>query len=150
MFFFIRIDFHKYNVIKNKSKLLTSKLYVRLVIESFAASIVGLLSGCLTYDFPPSGTLKYADFYTAYFDKERDWYIEASVSDITALFAGDPVYKLELLAELLYREAQELADVAIQKRLYRKLIDLYEVIDLQSKEFSLERMNRIVALKRQS
>lgn len=100
--------------------------------------------------FPPSGTLKYADFYTAYFDKERDWYIEASVSDITALFAGDPVYKLELLAELLYREAQELADVAIQKRLYRKLIDLYEVIDLQSKEFSLERMNRIVALKRQS
>lgn len=92
----------------------------------------------------------YAAFYPTYFNRDRDWFIGASLPEITDLFAGDPVYKLEMLAELLYREAQELAEVTMQKRLYRKIIDLYEVIDIQSREFSIERMNRIAELKQKT
>lgn len=92
----------------------------------------------------------YAAFYPTYFNRDRDWFIGASLPEITDLFAGDPVYKLEMLAELLYREAQELAEATLQKRLYRKIIDLYEVIDIQSREFSIERMNRIAELKQKT
>ena len=62
-------------------------------------------------------------------------------------FADDPIYKLEMLTELIYRDARRLTDAGIQAILYRKIIELYEVIDIRSQEFSMDRMNRTTELK---
>ena len=49
--------------------------------------------------------------------------------------------------ELIYRDARRLTDAGIQPILYRKIIELYEVIDIRSQEFSMDRMNRTTELK---
>ena len=89
----------------------------------------------------------YSGFYVSYFNKEREWFLRSEVSEITVFFADDPIYKLEMLTELLYRDARKLTDAEIQGIMYRKIIELYEVIDARSMEFSVERMNRVAELK---
>ena len=86
----------------------------------------------------------YAGMYASYFNKDRDWFIQADTEEITTFFADDPIYKLEMLTELIYRG---LTDAGIQAILYRKIIELYEVIDIRSQEFSMDRMNRTTELK---
>ena len=104
----------------------------------------------------------YAGMYASYFNKDRDWFIQADTGEITTFFADDPIYKLEMLTELIYRDARRLTDAGIQAFdiaverarhagiqaiLYRKIIELYEVIDIRSQEFSMDRMNRTTELK---
>ena len=89
----------------------------------------------------------YAGMYASYFNKDRDWFIQADTEEITTFFADDPIYKLEMLTELIYRDARILTDAGIQAILYRKIIELYEVIDIRSQEFSMDRMNRTTELK---
>ena len=89
----------------------------------------------------------YAGMYASYFNKDRDWFIQADTEEITTFFADDPIYKLEMLTELIYRDARRLTDAGIQATLYRKIIELYEVIDIRSQEFSMDRMNRTTELK---
>lgn len=89
----------------------------------------------------------YAGMYASYFNKDRDWFIQADTGEITTFFADDPIYKLEMLTELIYRDARRLTDAGIQAILYRKIIELYEVIDIRSQEFSMDRMNRTTELK---
>lgn len=90
----------------------------------------------------------YAEFYESHFNQERAWFFNSPVAEITTFFADDPIYKLEMLTELLYRDARRLTDAEIQAVMYRKIIELYEVIDIRSQEFSMERMNRMTELKR--
>lgn len=52
-----------------------------------------------------------------------------------------------MLTELIYRDARRLTDAEIQGAMYRKIIELYDVIDARSMEFSVERMNRVAELK---
>ena len=85
--------------------------------------------------------------YASYFNKDRDWFIQADTGEITTVFADDPIYKLEMLTELIYRDARRLTDAGSQAILYRKIIELYEVIDIRSQEFSMDRMNRTTELK---
>lgn len=89
----------------------------------------------------------YAGFYSAYFNQDRDWFIKAEISEITALFVDDPISKLQMLTELMYRDARKFTDAEIQGIMYRKIIELYEVIDNRTMEFSIERMNRVAELK---
>lgn len=123
-----------------------SRDLIASVIKTFVEELDDVRDGGKRTGSAPT----YAAFYPTYFNRDRDWFIGASLPEITDLFAGDPIYKLEMLAELLYREAQELAEATLQKKLYRKIIDLYEVIDMQSREFSIERMNRIAELKQKT
>lgn len=90
---------------------------------------------------------RYADLYLSYFKRDRDWFMQAEVREITALFADDPFYKLEMLAELMYRDARTEMNEGERWVIYRKLIGLYDVIDVRSGEFSIDRMNRVAELK---
>ena len=89
----------------------------------------------------------YAGMYASYFNKDRDWFIQADTEEITTFFADDPIYKLDRFTELIYRDALSLTAAGIQAILYRKIIELYEVIDIRSQEFSMDRMNRTTELK---
>jgi len=51
----------------------------------------------------------YAGMYASYFNKDRDWFIQADTEEITTFFADDPIYKLEMLTELIYRDGMMLA-----------------------------------------
>ncbi|MEG0795942.1 MAG: hypothetical protein RR397_05460 [Odoribacter sp.] len=93
-------------------------------------------------------TSPYANMYATHFKKDREWFIKAETTEITTFFVDDPVYKLEMLVELLYRDARQLTDAELQGILYRKIIVLYEEIDLRSMAFSVERMNRVAELKK--
>lgn len=90
---------------------------------------------------------RYVDLYIHYFKRDREWFIKAEARDITAFFADDPFYKLEMLAELMYRDARTEMNEGERWIIYRKLIELYDVIDMRSGEFSMERMNRVAELK---
>lgn len=90
----------------------------------------------------------YAGLYMPYFHQEREWFVKADVKEITDLLADDPIAKLEMLAELLYRDARCLTDAEVQGVMFRKILELYEVIDTRSMEFSIERMNRAEELKK--
>lgn len=89
----------------------------------------------------------YAGFYDSYFHRSREWFLQASVQEITTFLVDDPIYKLEMLTELMYRDARRLSDAEIQGIMYRKIIELYSEIDTRSQEFSMERMNRVTELK---
>lgn len=93
------------------------------------------------------GDVSYEWFYTTYFQRQRDWFLQASGREITAFLADDPIHKLEMLTELLYRDARSLADADMQRVIYQKVLELYEEIDTRSKEFSMERMNRVAHIK---
>lgn len=89
----------------------------------------------------------YTAFYSSYFSREREWFLKASVQDITMFLADDPIQKLEMLAELMFRDSRSLTDTELQGMMYRKIMGLYDVIDVRSMEFSMERMNRMALLK---
>lgn len=89
----------------------------------------------------------YTAFYSSYFSREREWFLKASVQDITMFLADDPIHKLEMLAELMFRDSRSLTDTELQGMMYRKIMGLYDVIDVRSMEFSMERMNRMALLK---
>lgn len=90
----------------------------------------------------------FGHLYVSYFGRDRDWFLQADVKEITTFLIDDPLYKIEMLTELLYRDARTLTDVEIQGILYRKIIELYDKIDTCSTDFSLERMNRKAELER--
>lgn len=89
----------------------------------------------------------YSGFYNQYFNKDRDWFIQAPVEDITAFWAEDPIQKVEMLLELLFRDARRLKETETQWYMYRKIIGLYEEVDNRSMEFSMERMRRVAEIK---
>lgn len=90
----------------------------------------------------------YLGFYTTYLKRDREWFLQAPVAEITTFFADDPIHKLEMLAELFYRETRCLTDAEVQGIMFRKIIELYHVVDTHSSEFSIERMNRIAEVQR--
>ena len=72
------------------------------------------------------------------------------------LSTGFPVFPVENITEealaVWKLHAEEVllitpTDAGIQAILYRKIIELYEVIDICSQEFSMDRMNRTTELK---
>ena len=72
------------------------------------------------------------------------------------LSTGFPVFPVESITEealaVWKLHAEEVllitpTDAGIQAILYRKIIELYEVIDIRSQEFSMDRMNRTTELK---
>ena len=72
------------------------------------------------------------------------------------LSTGFPVFPVENITEealaVWKLHAEEVllitpTDAGIQAILYRKIIELYEVIDIRSQEFSMDRMNRTTELK---
>lgn len=89
----------------------------------------------------------YNGFYRLYFDRDRAWFIQASGAEITTFLADDPIHKLEMLAELMYRDAKGLTETRVQGVMFRKIIELYEAIDIRSQEFSMSRMSRGAELK---
>ena len=53
-----------------------------------------------------------------------------------------------MLTELIYRDARRLTDAGIQAILsIGRSSNYYEVIDIRSQEFSMDRMNRTTELK---
>lgn len=90
----------------------------------------------------------YVPLYTRYLKKEREWFLQVGVEDITVFFADDPIYKLEMLAELMYHDARSVADREIQAAMFRKIMALYDVIDIRSMEFSVGRMKRADEMKK--
>lgn len=89
----------------------------------------------------------YTDFYSSYFNRDREWILKVPVSELTCFLADEPIHKLEMLAELMLRDAHSLADVNMQRIIYQKVLELYDIIDIRSMEFSLERMTRRAELK---
>ena len=90
----------------------------------------------------------FAGLYMPYFHQESEWFFKAEVKEITALLADDPIAKLEMLTELLYQDARRLTDAEVQGVMFRKIIELYDFIDVRSMEFSIERANRAEELKK--
>lgn len=116
---------------------------IATVIKTFFAELDDVRDGGKRREKDSS----YTGFYKSYFNQNRTWFLMAPVSDITTFFSDDPIHKLEMFTELLYRDARELADTALQTVIYHKLLELYDIIDQKSMEFSLERMNRVAELK---
>lgn len=121
-----------------------SKDLIATVIKTFFEELDNVRDG----GKQESEASPYAGFYLSYFSREREWFIKADAAEITAFFADDPVYKLEMLTELIYRDARKLTNAEIQGIMYRKIIALYEIIDVRSMEFSMARMNRVNILKK--
>ena len=49
---------------------------------------------------------------------------------------------------MLYQDVRRLTDAEIQGVMFRKIIELHEVIDTRSMEFSIKRANRTEELKK--
>lgn len=90
----------------------------------------------------------FAALYTSYFHLERDWFVRADVPEITTFLAEDPIAKLEMLTELMYQDARRATSAAVQAAMFRKIIELYDVIDTRSMAFSITRVNRVEELKK--
>ena len=69
------------------------------------------------------------------------------MAEITTFLADDPIYKLEMLVELMFRDVRAMTDFDMQRVIGQKVLELYEVIDFRGQEFSIERMNRTIELK---
>lgn len=93
---------------------------IATVIKTFFEELDDVRDGAKTTG---SDISAYTGFYTSRFDRERDWFVKAGVPEITTFFADDPIYKLEMLIELMYRDARKLTDAEIQAVMYRKLLN---------------------------
>ena len=89
----------------------------------------------------------YARFYPSYFGMERDWFVRKSAEEITVFFADDPIHKLELLTELMYLDAFSLTDRDMQRIIFQKILQLYDIIDERSQEYSMARVNRAAGIQ---
>lgn len=90
--------------------------------------------------------LSLARLYVPYFYREKMWFVNAGVPEITALLADDTIRRLEMLTELMYQDV--LTSVELRTTMCRKIIELYDVIDSQGQTFSLERTNRRLELQK--
>lgn len=90
---------------------------------------------------------RYVRFYMDYFQKESQFFVRGDMPEITAFFVDDPIQKIEMLAELMYRDAGCMPDLDLQCVMYRRIIELYDLIDRRSMDFSIERMNRVAELR---
>ena len=146
-FFFKTIVFNRKLISLPKIQQLETTMLARDLIATVIKTFFEELDDVRDGKRQTSDESPYAGMYASYFNKDRDWFIQADTEEITTFFADDPIYKLEMLTELIYRDARRLADAEIQAILYRKIIELYEVIDIRSQEFSMDRMNRTTELK---
>ena len=92
---------------------------------------------------------RYGDLYVAYFQRSREFFLNNDIKEIKAFFSEDPdaVYKYDMLAELMYREVKIVSDENLRQPMYLRIIELYEVLDSLSMDFSFVRMNRVQELK---
>lgn len=82
--------------------------------------------------------------YNQFLDNNREHFLTAGITDIYTTFGTDAkgLAQTEMLAELFYRELMLFHNPEQNKQIATNLIALYDYLDVQTREFSIERMNR--------
>ena len=118
------------------------------MIESFFKAIAKIIKNKSNYT-PDELNDKLEDVYKDYLKNDREYFLNNDLKSIITSFSGnDDIEKSKLLAELLYRELELFDTSERSKMIAGKLIDLYDYIDINSKEFSFERQSRKEEIKR--
>ncbi|MEG1587142.1 MAG: hypothetical protein RR346_09720 [Bacteroidales bacterium] len=115
--------------------------YLMAMIEQFFKAIARLVK--LRNSEPEKVMPILEDLYTDYLKHDRDFFLTSDLTAILQTFAGSEkeIAQTEMLAELFYRELQIFGPAANQ-HLPGQLLQLYDYIDKQTREYSIERMNR--------
>ncbi|MFV0391425.1 MAG: hypothetical protein ACK5KP_06030 [Paludibacteraceae bacterium] len=84
-----------------------------------------------------------------YLDKDMSFFETKTEAELVEYFNAtypderERLSRLEILAELFYRTALLESDEIVQKKQYSNSLNLLLSIDLQSKDYSMERVSRI-------
>ncbi len=91
----------------------------------------------------------FGELYKEYLKNDRKHYYQLSAESLINSFRedADGIYKAEMLATLLYQDARLQKDEMIRKELLEKSLALYQFMDTESKDFSLERKEMIETIK---
>lgn len=82
--------------------------------------------------------------YAGYLEHDRNFFLTSDLPAILQTFADSEkgIAQTEMLAELFYRELQIFGPDATHNDLPERLLQLYDYIDRQTREYSIERMAR--------
>ena len=90
---------------------------------------------------------KINDIYIAYIGKEKEFFQEQNYEHILDFIEEYPnqekIFRVEMLAELLFQDAILQSNISVKINLLRKSYNLLLILDKQSKTFSLERQTKM-------
>jgi hypothetical protein len=90
---------------------------------------------------------KLDDIYSEFLHNSREFFITNDINEIISSFSSDDkIVRLNMLAEILYRELELFNTPQRNKLLAQNLLDLYSYISINSKEYSLERESRKIEI----
>ena len=118
--------------------------YIMRILQNFFEDIARLIHGRHRFD-DEQQLDAFGDLYKKYLKEGRNHFYASTAENILASFNDEPdgVYKAEMLANLLYHDACLQNDETIRKELLEKSLTLYRQVNVQSKDFSLERHEMI-------
>ncbi|MDO5570578.1 MAG: hypothetical protein Q4F97_03825 [Bacteroidales bacterium] len=113
--------------------------YLMAMIESFFKAIARVLK--FKSNLPkPEIEKQLDDIYSEFLKNNREFFLSNDLNGIISTFSSnDRMVKLNMLSEILYRELELFNLPERNKELALKLIDLYDYINENSKEYSIER-----------
>ena len=116
--------------------------YLLAMIEHFFKMIARMLR--LKETDPEAVEPELEKIYSQFLNNNRAYFLTTGLSNLYQAFGESEkgISQAEMLAELFYRELQLFDRPEINPLIARKLIGLYDYIDAQTREFSIERMNR--------
>ncbi|HQN92919.1 MAG TPA: hypothetical protein PLQ09_02290 [Prolixibacteraceae bacterium] len=90
-------------------------------------------------------------FYPTYLNQNRSFFIENSLSEIIPSIITEneeeSAIKCEMLAELLFLDANHMQDKDKQEDTYKKILFFFDYAEQHSTTFSENRMSKIATLK---
>ncbi|MEG1617681.1 MAG: hypothetical protein RR202_08075 [Bacteroidales bacterium] len=116
--------------------------YLLAMIENFFLRISRLKK--LNQEKPQEVLPELNDIYQEFLNMNREFFLSSSLKDIYSVFGQkqDSLAKTEMLAELMYQELNLFKSTVYNRELAHRLLELYDFIDHESNELSLERMKR--------
>ncbi len=91
------------------------------------------------------------EFYPKYLKQKRSFFIENNISTIVPSIISEnieeSVIKCEMLAELLFIDANHMQDKDKQEDTYKKILFFFDYAEQHSTTFSENRMSKIATLK---
>lgn len=126
------------------------KDYIMRMLEQFFKVLAKLIKNENNLEIEDI-EIQLAELYDTYFKNDFNFFHDSDTDRIIEFLksdnSGDDLYKVEMLAELIYQDACLQQENEQRKSLLIKSLNLLEYLDKESKTFSMERFNKMEFIK---
>lgn len=146
----VRLFVENRTFIQVKVNFMIERDYIMRLVRMFFDALEKLFEKAETEPLRVEQELK--SMYAAYFGKSESYFYKGDVDDILAFLKSayppkELLYRVEMLAELLFRDAIIKTSACEKTDLLGKSVWLFEYLDRYSDTFSFERRRKIAEIR---